>query len=102
MRLPCRPWCWRSLRRGKRSAAAAHFETPEQISLELPLAGIGSRFLALALDTLIQVGIGLVLFLLWIALGALGLWHASLAANQRSVWATALLVLAGFLLQSGY
>ena len=30
-------------------------ETPEQIPLEFPLAGIGSRFLAIAMDTLIQV-----------------------------------------------
>ena len=30
-------------------------ETPEQIALELPLAGIGSRFLALTVDTLLQV-----------------------------------------------
>jgi len=30
-------------------------DTPEQIALELPLAGIGSRFLGLAIDTLIQV-----------------------------------------------
>jgi len=30
-------------------------DTPEQIALELPLAGIGSRFLALAIDTLLQV-----------------------------------------------
>lgn len=29
-------------------------DTPEQISLELPLAGIGSRFLGLAIDTLLQ------------------------------------------------
>ena len=29
-------------------------DTPEQIVLELPLAGVGSRFLALAIDTLIQ------------------------------------------------
>lgn len=29
-------------------------DTPEQIALELPLAGIGSRFLALSIDTLIQ------------------------------------------------
>ena len=29
-------------------------DTPEQIQLEFPLAGIGSRFLAIALDTLIQ------------------------------------------------
>ncbi len=31
-------------------------DTPEQISLELPLAGIGSRFLALTIDSLIQIG----------------------------------------------
>lgn len=30
-------------------------DTPEQISLEFPLAGIGSRFMALAVDTLLQV-----------------------------------------------
>ncbi len=30
-------------------------ETPEQITLELPIAGIGSRFLALAIDTVLQV-----------------------------------------------
>jgi uncharacterized RDD family membrane protein YckC len=29
-------------------------DTPEQIALELPLAGIGSRFLAMVIDTLIQ------------------------------------------------
>ena len=37
-------------------------ETPEQTSLEFPLAGIGSRFLALAIDTLIQWGVALALF----------------------------------------
>ncbi len=42
-------------------------DTPEQIALELPLAGIGSRFLALGIDTLLQSilyvlgGIGFVL-----------------------------------------
>lgn len=30
-------------------------DTPEQIALELPLAGIGSRFLALTVDSLLQV-----------------------------------------------
>jgi len=29
-------------------------DTPEQITLELPLAGIGSRFLGLAIDTILQ------------------------------------------------
>ena len=43
-------------------------DTPEQIALELPLAGIGSRFLAMAIDTLIQFGlylvVGIVFFLI--------------------------------------
>jgi uncharacterized RDD family membrane protein YckC len=30
-------------------------DTPEQIALELPLAGVGSRFLALAVDTVLQI-----------------------------------------------
>jgi uncharacterized RDD family membrane protein YckC len=30
-------------------------DTPEQIALELPIAGIGSRFLALGIDTTIQI-----------------------------------------------
>jgi len=32
-------------------------ETPEQTTLEFPLAGIGSRFLAIALDTLLQAAV---------------------------------------------
>lgn len=43
-------------------------DTPEQIALELPLAGIGSRFLAMAIDTLIQLAayliIGIIFFLI--------------------------------------
>jgi len=43
-------------------------DTPEQIALELPLAGIGSRFLAMTIDTLIQAAIylitGIVFFLI--------------------------------------
>lgn len=39
-------------------------DTPEQIALELPLAGIGSRFLALAIDSLIQIGAVIVLTIL--------------------------------------
>lgn len=38
-------------------------ETPEQIALELPLAGIGSRFLALAIDSVLQVVCVLALFI---------------------------------------
>jgi len=52
-------------------------DTPEQIALELPLAGIGSRFLAMAIDTLIQFALYLVagiLFFLILGLGASVLW----------------------------
>ncbi len=42
-------------------------DTPEQIALEVPLAGIGSRFLAIVIDTLIQSALyvitGLILLL---------------------------------------
>jgi uncharacterized RDD family membrane protein YckC len=31
-----------------------NIDTPEQIALELPIAGVGSRFLAVAVDTLLQ------------------------------------------------
>lgn len=53
-------------------------DTPEQIALELPLAGIGSRFLAMAIDTLIQFGLYLVagiVFFLILGLGASVLWY---------------------------
>ncbi len=40
-------------------------DTPEQIALELPLAGIGSRFLAIAIDTLIQGALYLVVGILF-------------------------------------
>src|ERR1019366_2921848 len=39
-------------------------ETPEQTALEFPLAGIGSRSLALVIDTLLQFGAVIVLGLL--------------------------------------
>jgi len=49
------------------SSDRLNIETPEQIALELPLAGIGSRFLALVLDSLLQVvaflGLLLVIYL---------------------------------------
>jgi uncharacterized RDD family membrane protein YckC len=42
-----------------RSEERLTIETPEQIALELPVAGIGSRFLAVAVDTLLQAGLWL-------------------------------------------
>ena len=52
-------------------------DTPEQIALELPLAGIGSRFLAMAIDTLIQAALYLIseLFFSWFWGRSLMAWY---------------------------
>jgi len=75
-----------------------NIETPEQTTLEYPLAGIGSRFLALAIDTLIESAAFLVLFLfglLWIRVGGL-------AWRPATVWGQAAMVLTGFSIYYGY
>ena len=54
------------------SADHLQIDTPEQISLELPLAGIGSRFLGLAIDTLLQVGLYIAALLLLTFVGFSG------------------------------
>jgi len=74
-------------------------ETPEQMSLEFAVAGIGSRFLALAIDTLLQLGIGL--FLL-IVLAVLGWTGTQLGLRAHGLWLAALLGVITFLLMFGY
>ncbi len=73
-------------------------DTPEQVALEFPLAGIGSRFLALVFDILVQFIVYVVLFLLslWL-LG--GLWRSWAPAWN---WSTALLILVLFCIYWGY
>ena len=73
-------------------------ETPEQTDLEFALAGIGSRFLALAFDTLVQVVAGIVVFFgAWLV----GLYAATLFAPS-SLWIFALVLLFFFALYFGY
>jgi uncharacterized RDD family membrane protein YckC len=73
-------------------------ETPEQTDLEFPIAGIGSRFLAVAFDFLLQAG----------ALTALGFLAAfvsstSIMANpSASTWFAAILIIVIFVLMYGY
>jgi uncharacterized RDD family membrane protein YckC len=73
-------------------------DTPEQIALEFPLAGAGSRFLALAIDTFIQLALVLVLALVALVV----LWIRSLGYQAIATWAFALLILLAFLLYYGY
>ncbi len=73
-------------------------DTPEQIPLEFPLAGIGSRFLAVALDSLIQ-------FFGWLVLVLLFTWFEPDLARiwpKATTWAFAIVVIIGFLIFSGY
>jgi uncharacterized RDD family membrane protein YckC len=72
--------------------------TPEQVALEFQLAGIGSRFMAFLVDSLIE---GVAFLVLGIALFLAGL-SLSLRAASASNWAVALLVLVGFTLYWGY
>src|SRR5712692_3601988 len=73
-------------------------ETPEQTPLEFPLAGIGSRFLALAFDTLIQFAaislLGIVSLLLAPSIGKS--WQAG------GMWAMAIVGFLVFSLYFGY
>jgi uncharacterized RDD family membrane protein YckC len=77
-------------------------ETPEQTSIEFPLAGIGSRFLAVLIDTLIQIAVVILLALIFVGLGfsfgATGFGQSSTAV----VWITAILIFVYFLLMYGY
>jgi uncharacterized RDD family membrane protein YckC len=73
-------------------------ETPEQISLEFPLAGLGSRGLALCIDTLIQVIVALVVILI-VALTAPDLERSWVAAAK---WVVAIEIFLLFCLYWGY
>ncbi len=75
-----------------------NIETPELVAIEMPLAGIGSRFIALLIDTLIWLAglmvLGIVLWIFRPALEAL--------RNLSYQWTVALFTLATFLLNWGY
>ena len=74
-------------------------DTPEQIAIEFPLAGIGSRFLAVALDTIIQIVAYIVLALL-----AGSFFGRELARVWRAAWnwSQAVFILVLFCLYWGY
>jgi uncharacterized RDD family membrane protein YckC len=73
-------------------------ETPEQTALEFAVAGIGSRFLAIAYDVLIQMLVGLVVGIA----GGFGLASLSVLLPKAAMWGGALLILFFFVLYFGY
>jgi uncharacterized RDD family membrane protein YckC len=72
-------------------------DTPEQVHLEFVLAGIGSRFMAVFLDILIESLLYLILFLLSLIWASGGFFGAS-----RSVWWQALVTFVIFCINWGY
>jgi uncharacterized RDD family membrane protein YckC len=73
-------------------------DTPEQTVLEYPIAGLGSRFLAVLVDTAIQVALGIFVIILGSIIGA-GLSRLGGLGPQ---WTLAIIIFLLFLLNSGY
>jgi uncharacterized RDD family membrane protein YckC len=71
-------------------------DTPEQVHLEFALAGIGSRFMAVLLDTVIQI------FLYLVVSFAAGLLLSTPLARLTAKWTIALVIFAGFVVYWGY
>jgi len=73
-------------------------ETPEQTTLEFPLAGIGSRFLAIALDTLIQVAVMCLVSVVLISLAI----PFSFFFRATGLWAFAIILFVVFAIDFSY
>jgi uncharacterized RDD family membrane protein YckC len=65
-------------------------DTPEQVALELPIAGVGSRFLAIVVDTLLQ---GVLYLLVILLFGAFG---PAMIAGASRFWANVLIAIGVF------
>jgi len=75
-------------------------DTPEQIALEFPLAGVGSRFLAIAFDSLLQGCAIVALIALGFAVRAVSGYVPPLSG--LGVWGIAILFAIGFVVYAGY
>jgi uncharacterized RDD family membrane protein YckC len=73
-------------------------DTPEQTALEYPIAGLGSRFLAILADTAIQAVLYFFVFILGTIIGV-GL---SQFGNLGPQWTVAIIVFLMFVIYSGY
>jgi uncharacterized RDD family membrane protein YckC len=73
-------------------------DTPELVAIEMPLAGIGSRFIALLVDMILWIAGFLVLLILFSLLAPA--FHAFNRLSEQ--WVTAIVIFLVFLLQWGY
>jgi len=80
-------------------------ETPEQVALRFPIAGIGSRFLAYLTDTAIHVAVVLAIFLVILFIAAAGprlTAHTASLSDEATKWFVAAIILLVFLLYWAY
>lgn len=75
-------------------------ETPEQIALEFPLAGVGSRFLALAFDSVVQAV--LIAALVLVALIVRWVVEPTTQLTGAGPWTLAILLAVGFIVYNAY
>jgi uncharacterized RDD family membrane protein YckC len=73
-------------------------ETPEQTALDFAVAGIGSRFLAVAYDSLIQFLVAVIVGIC----GGMAMAGISAVSPKMAPWGVAILILFYFLLYFGY
>ena len=73
-------------------------DTPEQTSLEYPIAGLGSRFLAILADTAIQIVLGFIVLIVGMIIGA----GVAAFGGLGPQWVIAIVIVLIFLLNSGY
>jgi uncharacterized RDD family membrane protein YckC len=73
-------------------------DTPELVSIDMPLAGIGSRFIAILIDYLIWAAVGILLTVI----AAIVLPGLALFGRISANWAAGIYILCLFLIQWGY
>jgi len=81
-----------------------NIDTPEQVSIRFPLAGIGSRFLAILIDTLLQTVTYAFIVLVFILIisAAPKTGHTGELSHTGEKWLIAGLILFHFLMYWGY
>ncbi len=79
-------------------------ETPEQVALYFPLAGLGSRFLALLVDIAIQFAANIVLIIVILIAFSAGMRTGAIGrmSDTAAKWFVAGIILVYFLLYWGY
>lgn len=89
---------------GKVYADQLNIETPEQVDLHFPIAGVGSRFIAIFIDTILQ---GVAYFLLGLVIYVTAVYRTvdratAHTSNTQAKWLVAGFILLNFLMVWGY